>query len=467
MTALRWARTLAQNTRANAATILALAFVPIMLVVGFAIDFERQQNYQSKVQNALDFAVVATARHALKNDSTDAELKVIAQNFFDGEMAGMPNMNLNPLTFNRNGDEVTLDVRGDMPTSIMQIAGQKTMPLGTESVAVFGEPSSAEIALVLDTSFSMKGSRMTTLESAANDMIDTLVDSSSTAVKMSIVPFATYVNVGTDKKGESWLTVQADKTTNSQSCWIPNWWYKQNCTRESYSCTRDGVSRTCKRWKCDPDEKADAPRKCKPVTRKRTWHGCVRSRQSPYNIKDSNYSAQKVYGFISNNASTCPTAIQELTNDPTKLKAKVTALNPNQNTYIATGLSWGFRTLTPGAPFDEAEDNATFAAKNGRRALVLMSDGENTKAPNNGNGMHNSSSRTRADTYTEDMCDEIKANDIELYTIAFEIDDVATKTLLRNCATDSSFYYDAKNSADLKDAFAQISNEFRDIALAR
>ena len=72
-----------------------------------------------------------------------------------------------------------------------------------------------------------------------------------------------------------------------------------------------------------------------------------------------------------------------------------------------------------------------------------------------------------ANEITEKVCDEIKANDIELYTIAFEITDTATKELLKRCATNPDFYYDAKNSADLKAAFAQISDEFRDIALAK
>lgn len=464
MAALQKLKMFAHDCRANAAMIFALSVIPIFAVAGFAIDANRQHSYQSKVQNALDFAVVATARHALKNPKADdAELKIMAQTFFDAEVANATEINLGKINFKRDGELVTLDVAGDMPTSIMQIMGTKTMPLGTESAAVFGEPSSAEIALVLDTSASMAGSRLSTLVTAANDMVDTLVKAESSAVQMSIVPFATYVNVGTDKKGESWLTVQADKTTSSESCSIPNSWRKKNCKRESYSCTRDGVKRTCKKWVCG--DTSDAPRKCRTNTRTQTWHGCVKSRPDPYNIKDSNYSTQKVVGIRTNNSSACPTAIQELTNDPTDLKNKIKALKANQNTYIATGLTWGLRTLSSSAPFSEGQSYADIKAVNGRKALVLMSDGANTKAPNS-SGYHNSNSKTKANTITKAVCDEIKANDIELYTIAFEITDLTTKNLLEDCATSPDFYYDAKNAADLKAAFDQISDEFRDIALA-
>lgn len=454
------------NKRGNVAMIFALCLVPLFAVVGAVLDLNRQKNYQYEIQYALDFAVVATARHALTNEATDGELKVIAQNFFDGKLKPLGDATLLPLTFDRDEDLISLDVSGEMPTKIMQIIGQEVMPLGTEAAAVFGEPSSAEIALVLDTSYSMSGTRMSTLRVAAEDMIDTLVQEDSEAVKMSIVPFATYVNVGTDKKGESWLEVEADKSTTSYNCWIQNSWYKKNCTRESYSCSKDGKAKTCKRWVCDPKEKEDAPRKCKNQTSTQTWHGCVKSRPDPYNIEDTQYSTKPVEGFITSGSWACPTPIRELTNDIDDLKDTVKDLNADQNTYIATGLTWGYRTLTDNAPFTEALSKADLNAKNGRKALVLMSDGANTKSPK-ANGKHNGNDKIAANNITEEVCDEIKSDGIELYTIAFEIDDSVTKTLLRNCATDPDFYYDAKNSADLKQAFEKIGESFRDIALAK
>ncbi len=458
----------ARDARANVAMIFALCVLPLFFVAGFAIDTNRQMTYQNKVQNALDFAVLSTARHALTTSATDGELEQVAQDFFDAEFTGMGEATLTPVSFARAGDLVTLEVSGTLPTAFMQLAGTKTMPLGTTSEAVFGEPSRAEIALVLDTSYSMNGSRLSTLETAANSMIDKLVVADSDAIKMSIVPFATYVNVGLDKEGESWLQVEADQTTTGESCYIEGYndWRRENCERVSYSCTRDGVERTCTRWDCDDaDEPAPTNEICTTTTSTSSWQGCVESRSAPHNVEDTSYNTKPVVGFRSW-SGLCPSPIQELTNDPAVLKAKVSALNANQNTYIATGLTWGLRTLTPGAPFDEGAPFADFFDQGGRKALVLMSDGANTRSPST-NGKHNDTNVTNANDITEDVCDEIKSYQIELYTIAFELDDLATKALLEGCATSSDYYYDASNSAELEKAFDNIGSEFRDIALAR
>ena len=110
-----------------------------------------RKNYQYDIQYALDFAVVATARHALTSEATDDELKVIALNFFDGKLKPLGEPTRHPISFDRDEDLITLDVSGQMPTTMMQIIERDVMPLGTEA-AVLGEPSSARIALVLDTS---------------------------------------------------------------------------------------------------------------------------------------------------------------------------------------------------------------------------------------------------------------------------------------------------------------------------
>ncbi|MDJ0922688.1 MAG: pilus assembly protein [Henriciella sp.] len=451
------------NRRGNVVMLFALCLLPLMFVVGFAIDHSRQQNYQTKIQYALDFAVISTARIALTSNRTDDELTKMAQDFFNSELKNYGNISLSPVKFSRQGDLVSLTVSGDMPTTVMQVAGRDRIPLGTESAAVFGEPREAEIALVLDTSYSMNGSKLSTLRTAATDLVETLVVPGSDTIKMSITPFATYVNVGTDKKGESWLDVEANRSGTYQSCSVDSTWRQNNCVREAYACTRDGVSRTCHRWNCGGKT---GPRTCTTKTWTNKWYGCVKSRDNPYNIKDSNYGSKPVVGIVTGGSWACPRPIQALTSDPTSLKSSISSLNASQNTYIATGLTWGFRTLSPQAPFDQADPYMSFYNDGGRKALILMSDGANTKSPRS-DGKHTGSDKSLADDITEDVCDEIKAQQIELYTIAFEITDTATKQLLEGCATSADFYYDASNASELLDAFKQIGNEFREIALAR
>lgn len=158
-----------------------------------------------------------------------------------------------------NDDLITLEVDGDMTTSIMQPVGTSSMQIGTKSAARYGEPSAAEIAIVLDTPYSVPDTRMNALQAAARVITDALVNLNNEAVKMSIVSFATYANVGTDKKGSSSLTVEADKSSTWTSCSPKHSWNEKNCKKETYECSQDGISETCTRRDRDPDELAAAP----------------------------------------------------------------------------------------------------------------------------------------------------------------------------------------------------------------
>ena len=48
-------------------------------------------------------------------------------------------------------------------------------------------------------------------------------------------------------------------------------------------------------------------------------------------------------------------AITPLTNSRATLNAAISAMQPGGNTNILEGLTWGWRTLSPGAPFTEGK----------------------------------------------------------------------------------------------------------------
>jgi len=56
------------------------------------------------------------------------------------------------------------------------------------------------------------------------------------------------------------------------------------------------------------------------------------------------------------------------------------------------------------------------------------------------------------------MCENIKNDGVEIVTIAFQVNDVATQNLLKNCASDASSVYTAESNQALIDAFESISN---------
>lgn len=454
-----------RDQNGNTAITYALCVIPMMIVAGFAIDMNRQVIHQRKVQAAIDAAVLSAARHALKTDADDAELTDVANAMFQASLNDPGVAALNPLSLVRDGDEISLSVGGDLQTSMMQIVGTKTMPLGANATAVFGEPSELEIALVLDTSRSMQGSRLDALDTAATSLVDTLYTEDDAEVMMSIVPFSMHVNVGTDAEGASWLNVPAESSETYEACWVPRAEYEsEGCVRESYACTRDGVPATCSRWNCPPG--ADPQETCEDRVRTHEWYGCVRSRSTPLNIEDRSYVANPVQGELMTSDWSCPSALQPLTNNADDLRAKLSSLVARSDTYIATGLTWGLRTLSPNAPFDQGQPFEAFLDGNGRKALVLMSDGANTRSPR-ANGSHWDNDADEANAITAAVCEEIKDQGIELYAISFEVDDATTEDLLKACASGEDNYYDAEGAAELQAAFDDIGSDLREIALAR
>ena len=60
---------------------------------------------------------------------------------------------------------------------------------------------------------------------------------------------------------------------------------------------------------------------------------------------------------------------------------------------------------------------------------------------------------------TLQVCSNAKALGIEIYTIKLEEPNVATGTMLRDCATDPDHYIDVPNRAALDEAFEKIRDK--------
>jgi hypothetical protein len=106
--------------------------------------------------------------------------------------------------------------------------------------------------------------------------------------------------------------------------------------------------------------------------------------------------------------------------------------------------------------------------------MVLMTDGANSKLMNAGNGRHDvnptpnlDSPATQANTYTAELCANIKAKNIEVFTVAFNVTDTKIKTILKGCASDDSHYFDATDTAGLLSAFQNIADALRNLYIAR
>jgi hypothetical protein len=68
---------------------------------------------------------------------------------------------------------------------------------------------------------------------------------------------------------------------------------------------------------------------------------------------------------------------------------------------------------------------------------------------------------------TAEICVNIKKDEITIYTVAFDVSDPDVKSILEDCATSSSHYFDAANADELSGAFASIGLSLRNISLSR
>ena len=127
------------------------------------------------------------------------------------------------------------------------------------------------------------------------------------------------------------------------------------------------------------------------------------------------------------------------------------------------GIAWGWRVLTPNAPF-------TGGRANTKQVMVIMTDGANSMVKGGGRthpridfgGPNEIADVNRVTDHTETLCQNVKNDNIEVFTIAFEVTDATTRNMLSGCADSTANYFDARNAQQLEDAFEEIANSIAD-----
>jgi hypothetical protein len=162
-----------------------------------------------------------------------------------------------------------------------------------------------------------------------------------------------------------------------------------------------------------------------------------------------------------------------LSTSKTDLHAKANSLTATGTTAGHIGLAWAWYLLSPNFAYlfpTESKPAAYPTDDDLIKVLILMTDGEFNTAYNTGVLAQNAgtgsdweqinANATNGNPFdqAEALCDAIKATDIILYTVAFDVDDGSAEDLfMEDCAEDSSHYYLASNGAQLTAAFEQIA----------
>lgn len=432
----------AQNDRGTIAVVFALTLTVAMLLTGGAIDYGRAFGVQARIQSALDATSLAAARAWQINPNMTATRQV-ATTFFTANAPTDVTSSITSLTVDTTTRMITLLASATVPMPFLSIGGMPSVSINARSVAQAQTGSNSdtnlEISLVLDLSGSMVGNKIDDLKDAAKDLVDILVwdNQPSSYSKVAIVPYSQAVNVGT-------YADQVRGPIGSGTATTPGKQYLQFQNMLGQTTTQ-GIS-TCVTERSGSEKYTDAP----PTAA----------------LLGPNYPGPQ---------NPClGSKIVPLSKDKTALKSAIDALVATGSTGGQIGVAWGWYLLSPNFAYlwPAAAKPGAYHLTSVRKIAVLMTDGDYNSvyckgviAKDSLTGSGASQEKINCvspngNSYDQaaQLCTNMKAAGIELYTIGFQIvNSPSALTLLKGCATDLSHFYDAGNGDALKNAFRDIA----------
>lgn len=284
------ARRFQRDERGNIAMMTALMAVMIVGVSALAIDASRGFSAKSDLANASDAVALMLAK---SGEDDEADLRAQADAYLARHYPGESGARLSVVSIEKDGDVVSVQLANNIDTTLGRILKRDNLDIGAASQAVYSE-TEMDIALVLDTTGSMGwpatggGTKMQALKSAANGMANEIETLASGNVRMSVVPFSDYVNVGADNANAPWLRVVGNRSD---------------------------------------------------------FKGCVGSRPAPRDETPA-FGTARIPGL---SGIECGAPVQGLTTNFNSVRSAIDSLEPRGFTYMPAGLAWGWRSLQSNA----------------------------------------------------------------------------------------------------------------------
>ncbi|MEL7541364.1 MAG: hypothetical protein AAGJ51_10710, partial [Pseudomonadota bacterium] len=379
-----------------------------------------------------------------------------------------------------NSKSVSATATLTVETAIMHVFGNNETIIQVQSSAIQSIPN-IEIAMVLDISSSMRGSRLSSLKAASTEFVDIMLnETTEDATSINVVPFGGTVNIGT-----SLFNKFAVETSGFGTIVDP-----------------------------DQDEYDIGTAVETSDFRFSDGHECIEAIQTDYSIAMlPNNSRGQVPDFWRwwNNHPWCPedgSAVFLNSNDATALKSHLNGMVLSDGTGMDIGTLWGLKSLSPSfrghLDGDFAERPLDFNADESKKVMIVMTDGAITaqnrpeditignvhtnratnKEPhvgassNQGNRNNMQTTRTRGNAGAtsannsavgrfKKACEAAKAENILVFTIGFQISSGSLPdTILEECATSSAYYYHVEG-LDLTATFQSIASQVNALRLTQ
>ncbi len=504
----------ARDESGAAAIIFAVALVLLAPLTLGVFDLYIGANQKQKLQDALDAAALFAARSSAQ---TQKEINEVGQRALKANLSTFPGSALITSSFVLDGPKVVASAEMTPMAVATGFFQHGNVKAGAEVLRAMDR---LEIALVLDNTGSMSGTKLSTLKTAAKDLVDKLdaAGKRSTAedpIQISLVPFSSTIRVAED------VSVKNYNTTTRTGPGIPNW-------LDSRALGHNESAKSGAGGDIFSTANTDRFAVLKSMKDDQVWGGCVESRRQPFDVQDTapyaanvdsyfvpyfapdepdtpkgfrnNYIKDKTgggvwerQGYVGKYDNAKPSGggpnrgcdlepIMPLTTDMNGLKTAIDSMNANGTTNIPMGLVWGWHTLSPNAPL---ADGVAYGTKNHRKIIILMTDGDNVASTGNRDnqsdysglgyiwqgllGIRAGSGNKRTSVMNDRLallCENIKKKEIVLYTVRVEVRS-GSSSLLKNCATDPDKFFDVQNVSQLGAAFDAIAGSIDNLRLTK
>lgn len=495
----------------SVASTTAIMLIPLFVAAGASIDYGRWQHAQSELRIAMDAAVLAGTRALQENGGDEKAAIKVAESFYADYKSKQTDIKNDKIVFKLNDTKTGIYASGsaEITTSFMALANINTMPLvadneGSAAEIGGGAAGDLEISLMLDVTGSMcddgvgpctSSAKLDALKSAAVKLIDTVVwqDQSKYTSKVAIVPFSTRVRVAQDGDTSNVMNT----FTGLPATW--SGWYKMCTSGSGSGGSEDGGNWSCSKyqtqsvsnWKVMPcvtdrfynsgwtfDLTEDAPNTGKFLNA----HDGSRMIQGP---DSSSTKATSAVGAKKADPAThwnydwngtCydvanANQVLPLSNDATALKAKINGLEAYGSTAGALGTAFAWYALSPnwtsvwggnsaGKNYNLLSQTNANGAPKLRKIAILMSDG----AYNTYRGWKDQD-QVFVSNAAKSLCTNMKAQGIEIFTVAFALDNLTVKeketakATMQACGTDVEHFYESIDIDQLTKDFEAIGNK--------
>lgn len=524
-------RDLAQNERGSIGVMFGAIVVVVVMFIGASVDLGKAFMARDGIQDALDSAALAAGREIeIGAEKADAETK--AREVFAANLpAGLQDAELTMVEIDQDSGQVILRAATTLQTSFVRIAGINELDIDAEAM-VNTSGGSFEVALVLDGSGSMKGVHIEALKSASHALVAAMFGDKSVSnnIKMGIVPFTALVNVGADNRNADWIDSDGDSSVHYENMsepvsrfalldrmrnvsWAgcvevrpgdhgitdspadasdPDSLFVPSFAPDEPDNVNAGSSRYYNNYIADDGGTCTSD---PPVCVRQDWRGrCIQYRTATLDPAVAQSRVCKYDNVAVNEAQSGGTIvgpnhmcdgqpITGLTNDRATIDGAIDALTAYGGTNIAEGVMWGWRLLSPEAPFDEGRPRNF---PNNTKIMVVMSDGANQLIGlNNHNNSYysawgfgstkrlNPNSQTTQslsnsmDEKTNHACQNTKKDGIVVYSIAYNMNNhPSTRALLKRCASHPDKFFEAGSEADLIKAFEAIGLDLNSLRIS-